>query len=399
MPHDDAQAFLSNLSLAQLRQFAADLSGLAAAGDALADARLNPMFDLTPGLPVCITLDFCMPCDPRVAAEEAEFAAWIGVDPGHPFNPETAQPEQTPAEAGPGGNSGGGAVGSAAAPAAPDRLIPEPLAVRAARYGMAGNDPDPVASPAEPELSPELPVASGDLTPESARQNAQEQPDGACESAPVGSPLDVSCTPAPEPENPVTPGSARALAQTAQGPRWTEDEDTRAVAMAVELLLREHHSVDQLARAIGPVMGRPVPGTAYRLRQKLSDRITAELTAATAAHAAERAAKAAAIKAERQAFAPPAPANPPAAAPLTPLGRHVANLPANRAWTRLQDIALLELLEKGFTVSEACVDLGMQFPAVKARAQELTQWDGVLKRANFTAADVLAALTAKAVTP
>lgn len=65
MPHDDAPDYLSHMSLAQLRQFAANLQGLAAAGDALVDARFDPVFDLRPGLPVSIHLDFDMPLASR----------------------------------------------------------------------------------------------------------------------------------------------------------------------------------------------------------------------------------------------------------------------------------------------------------------------------------------------
>lgn len=334
MSHDAPPAYLNHLGIAQLHRLAAQLQGVAAAGDALSEAGLNPVFDLTPGLPVSIHLDFDMPLDPRVAQQEAFCSYLFGGDVAGEPTPEPALPEQTHPEAGPGGDSSGGAIGSDASPAAPE--IPEPLAVRDANEVMASGGPD-LASPAEPA--------------------------------------------------PVSPGSVRALAATNQGPRWTEEEDARAVAMAVDLLHLSHHTADELAAVIGPALSRPLMGTAFRLKTKLKERISDGLKGKQAAAAAP-------TPPAPQTFAPPAAPAPAAPTPLTPLGRHVANLPANRAFTRAQDMALLEQLAKGFTLPEASLDMGVQFLALKARAHELLQWDPVLKRFNFRPDQILAALTA-----
>ncbi|MES2667910.1 MAG: hypothetical protein V4712_17635 [Pseudomonadota bacterium] len=85
---------------------------------------------------------------------------------------------------------------------------------------------------------------------------------------------------------------------------------------------------------------------------------------------------------------------PPAAAPSTPLSRHLAALPATSEWTRDEDIELLELLAKGFKSGEIAIDIKRDVPAIKRRSDQLLQFDPVLKRPNFHPAPVLAALKA-----
>lgn len=61
-------------------------------------------------------------------------------------------------------------------------------------------------------------------------------------------------------------------------PRWTEDEDATAVRMAV---------AGSTAREIAAELGRPVPGTGYRLAKVLKDRIAAGRAAGMAGDAPE----------------------------------------------------------------------------------------------------------------
>lgn len=337
MQPDDAPVFLNRLTLDQLRDFAASLQGLANCGDVLDGAAFAPVFDLTPGLPVSIHLDFVMPTDPRAGAIALITGFDMASGPDWTVISEPAQPEQTPSTAGQGGDSGGGADGSAASPAAP-----------------------------------ELPVASDVEPPESARQDAQEQPDGADEPRPVGLPLDVT-PPSPAPAGPITPGSVRALA-VGTPPRWTEDEDSRAIDIAVELLTARHHTPMQLAEIIGPALGRPVDGTCYRIRTKLMDRITDARLHATAT-----------------APASPAPA-PLAAAAEDTLTAHLKSLPMKNDWTMAHDRELVQLAVDGWDTPSIAMEMQVSGDFIKARFAQLTRRAHEDPAMRFTREAVLARL-------
>jgi hypothetical protein len=199
--------------------------------------------------------------------------------------------------------------------------------------------------------------------------------------------------------------SVRALAATNLPPRWTEDEDAALVDMAVDLLMQRHHAPNELAAVIGPALGRPEKGTAWRIRQKLMDRISAARKARLAAvaepvpakpvaasvvpdddwtfdpradrprdpaHDPNRAAALVAVQIVVPDSSPEVAPNVFAAAPQDDLTAHLLGLPRGLVWTWARDSEFCELMGLGQGWDQIAVELGLGERDVKARFDVLT---------------------------
>jgi hypothetical protein len=180
--------------------------------------------------------------------------------------------------------------------------------------------------------------------------------------------------------DPVVPGSARALAQTVQPSRWTEEEDARAVDLCVEALMS---GMTQSAAhmSVAEKLGRPVEGTKFRFGTKLKDRVRDAMDAAIDGSVA-RALKAGADVATLEVTAPEptVEAAPPVAAPdphlpdmpTDLLGAHLASVDRKRGWTMARDLDLIDLACAGWEMAAIGAELHIDAGDVKRRYDLLT---------------------------
>lgn len=359
----DEMPCLNAMSLDELKSFALALTRLAQCGETLDVYGFAPEFDLTPGYPVSIALDFVMSIEARVPEAGEPPAVWSPAASA-PITAPALLPEMFPTEK------------------------PEPLAAGAAREGLAAAHPDAgAAAPIFPDPRGDIARGDGEQAPVAAGPREGEAP------APL----------AAEPEA-VTPGSARALAATAQPPRWTEEEDATAIRMAVERLRVDHWTDTELARVIAAALGRPQEGTKFRLKTKLWGAIQAGLKAPKPAAPEPEPVAPPLVVVEaapvpEAVFAKPQP-EPAAPEPQPrPLGnsaaaRHLTSLPPSVDWTREDDIELLEALGRGFKLAEIAVDMRRDWAALKRRSDALLQFDPQKKRTAFLPGDLLKILKA-----
>lgn len=232
-------------------------------------------------------------------------------------------------------------------------------ASKAADTGFADSIPfDPAVYPPRPTITD---AADGG---ENVRA-AEVEVTGPIEPAPEAIDFTSRC----EPVEAVTPGSARALAQTNQPPRWTEEEDARAVDLCVAAMMT---GMTQSAAyvSVAHKLGRPIEGTKFRFNTKLKDRVHEAMDAAIDASVA----RARAAEIAPATFVPVAtPVDPILPdAPNDLLGAHLASVDRRRGWTMARDLDLIELACAGWEMAAIGAELQVDAGEVKRRYDLLT---------------------------
>lgn len=398
---------LNDLTLEALTQLSGTLGQIEDSGRQLAAYGLNPVFDLTPGQPMRITLDAVMPevsalsdRDQFLEIQAAMEDSWrrgttrpMHLWPTAPTEAAPPEPALDPVDAPlvPGEVTEGAPISADAQSSSDDAAAPPPTAPEAS--------PPPLAKAASPEGEAES--GGGQVVA------AAEPP-----AAPV-------------------PGSASALAASTLNSfgqsAWTEAEDTRLVALVVAGIVGLGLTKTAAMRAAAEELARPEAGTAFRCHTKLKARLADALAAAQAAKAEaeellavqrdiERADRPAFIVAHgSEATLPPDldarsreaaiahgnlyPAEPvldrPASFIADPVTAWLMGLTDKGGWTLDRDLELMELSIAGWAPNEIALQLQMQANAIKPRFDTLTglyQDDDGKKARRFTREDVYAAL-------
>lgn len=230
---------LNNLSLEQLQQLTQYLAEIEDAGRLLHAAGLEPVFDLTPGAPICIFTNAVTPGAPEVEPEVRITKTRVDVqirDERTSF----LKPRSTEAPSD-----------------APDA---EPVDPPPAFGEVAGGGP----ISAEPSRAAE----ARDVPQDAAKAGASAESGGGPEVA------------APETPAAPVPRSASAMAATSQFPLWTKDEDARLVDLIVDGVTNRGLTKKAAAIEASRAIGRPEPGTLYRVNHKLRDLIDAAINVA-----------------------------------------------------------------------------------------------------------------------
>ncbi len=314
-------ADLSRMSVADLRELQSKLKVLAATGDYI-EQGIKATFDLTPGRNVKITLDWQMPAfEPDIAAEGDDW----DIEPEGELELVTitafdiCQPQDATAES-------------------------EPAV-------EAETTPDPVAPETVPEPAPEMTPG-----PEPVAAVAEPEPIAVPDPAPVA-----------EPESD----------QAAKAPGWTADEDELAISLAAKLMVAGQN-MSGAAREVAIRLGRPEPGTLWRMRNKLNDAIQSRVLALT---------KPIDSAPEPRPVAAAEPART-AVSHSDPILSHLAQRPMKGGWTDARDRQVLELAELDWKAHEIAAEL---FPEVTDR-EVLERFKVLTNNRAFKRADVLAAL-------
>lgn len=351
---------------------------------------LDPRIDLTPGLPIQITIDAAMP-DHEDLADRAKYLD-RQIAERFPKSTEAAQPEP-------------------AADPAPAPVDPSPA------LGEVAGDED---ISAEPSRSIEVD------TPKVAEVEVPAESGGGSVMAaaePPAAPSASADAPAP------VPGSASALASSAAkyGP-WTDGEDSRLIQIIARLMTQQGLTKKAAIAAATQELGRPEAGTAWRCRNKLADRIDAALAKAAMDQAQtetpdldpltpEDKARIDAAWEKHKAAEPVAAPAIPEDAPsdldarsreaaiahgngpdADPLQAHIDSLPRKDGWTLERDAEFLELKGLGWKENEIALEMTVQARLLRPRLDLLTgayQDDkGKLQR-RFGETAVLAAIQAR----
>ena len=217
---------LNDLSFDALIELSDVLMDLRRGGEALAAGGLQPVFDLTPGTPMRITVSAVMPT--------VHLA-----DPGFPYPPRPTRSTE----------------------AAPD-LTPS--------GDVGGDTPEPVEPPAD-GAHPAHP-AGGTLSAAPSRSDDDPLADGAADSG------GGQAMAAIEPPAAPSPGSASALAAAAisrSAPNWTEADDAILIA-AIVAGRASGRAMNEIYREVADKLGRPWRAAELR-RARIRDRIEAAL--------------------------------------------------------------------------------------------------------------------------
>lgn len=317
---------LSDLSLDDLRGLNDRLTGLVTAGFRLEQGGLAPRFDLTPGMPIRITLGAVMP-----SVDRPSFGDWIA-----------AQPQSTEAASQP---------ADAQADAVADLRQPEPVdAPSTTGEGVEGAiisaEPSRSAVSASPKVeAPEAPAESG----------------GGPEVA------------APAPAAPV-PGSASALAAASSLPApWTAAEDKTLVDTIVALMIGGMARKPAATEASKLLPGRTADACIYRAHTKAKDTINALVAEAAILQAqTETPEIPEAVPPLSQGDAAAEGHSSAAAQSTDPLLVHLCTLTDKGGWSLQRDLDLMELSNAGWPAADIAREIQMPDAAIKPRFDALT---------------------------
>ena len=358
----DEKPFLSDLSLDALQGLINAVCRLKDAGEDIAHGGLTPRFSLVPGLrPTMWIENFTMPeiWRPATEGELADFAALQQASSVGPDLSAMLAAEKV-------------AFSDVQFVVTSDDLtditddlseFPAP-APQEAEPGIGGEGLA-VALPADPPPADPVPMAGPlgiGLAPAPTRYPGMVEP--VADPLPAGAFVD-NAPDQPAPASP--PGSASAMAAAAKALAWSEDEDALAVKIYAASI-QAGLSITAAGRKVSEALGRPLPGTSHRLRNKLTDPIKAEL---------ER------LKPKLEHIDAPAEAH-----PIDPrLRRHLSAMSSithGKRWKEDEDLTLLEAAVNGLKVGEIAADMGLDTGKVKHRLETLC--------GSFTPGDVLQGL-------
>lgn len=306
---------LSDLSLDDLRGLNDRLTGLVTAGFRLEQGGLAPRFDLTPGMPIRITLGAVMP-----SVDRPSFGEWVA-----------AQPHSTEAASQP---------ADAQADAAADLRQPEPV---------------------------DAPLALGEVAegaPVSAEQSA---PQGAAESG--GGQAVAAAHPPAAP----APGSASAMAAQAGqwAGAWTDAQDAVVVDAMATAQIAGTPKADAL-HLVASKLGRSfkaVEQRAYRIGGKIRAEAVRRATVQAQTETPEIPAATPSLGQGDAAVGGHSPAAVQSADPLT---THLRGMTDKGGWSLARDLELMELSCEGWQPNEIALQLTMQANAIKPRFDALT---------------------------
>jgi hypothetical protein len=393
---------LSDLTLSQLSELASILTQIEVAGDLLNARGLDPRFDLTPGRPATISLNFVMTVGadlPEDGETVAESIARIDEN-GHETDralhrtmqrvsqievalatgpqlvmPEGAAPRTVYLSKGP---LTADAIQQArtrttpsteAAPVtAGEAALPEPVPAPVESPpadAHAGGQPQseifPVPSSAEAMPEPIPPAASVPQTAPVADAGAAEAGDGgqALTAAPVADPIAM---PAPSAAGKPAP--------------WTVEEETRLIELVCVGVQRLGLSRAAAIRSAAYELGRPEEGTKFRCNHNVKDRLRLALQAHTVGEAQPS----------------------PAVQSADPLQAHLAQIAGMWGWSFDDDCLLMADIIAGVHIEVITADLDRDVADCKRRFDALTgltktygkQASSMTRR--FKREDVLAAL-------
>jgi hypothetical protein len=327
---------LNDLKLDELGKMLSALEALRLCGNDLDAQGYAPTFDLTPGRPASIRLDWSMP-EVTAAAPPAAAPADRARDPL-------------------------------------DSMIRR--AVWDYETRSAEDDHTHSAAPSRSkDAETPVPQVTADV-------------EGAADS---GGGLAVA---AAEPPAAPLPGTARALAATLQpGGRaapWTPEEDARLIDLVCQGVQRQGLSRRGATMAAAQELGRPFDGTEFRCRHKLKDRLDAALAKGPAwldqpeevptPYADAALAHAESLDEGGATDQPAVPAH--AIEPLNASPRpehiadaitaHVVTLTDKGGWSLERDLQLVELSIGGWTPTDIAAELQMPDTAIKPRFDALT---------------------------
>lgn len=236
-------------------------------------------------------------------------------------------------------------------------LLPENLVLTPGRSAAIPSGPQARSADPAGDLNAVADEAETGPSPTGAPRDAALPASGARAPAPA----DAGAG-APLPEEPGKPGLA---------PRWTEEEDERAIAMRV---------AGAKIADIAAALGRTVNATTFRLYNVLKPRLAAALDACSVEPP------------PAAAFEPPPgePAGEPRPEPAVPdLEAHLDARPMAGGWTDARDAELLRLAWLGWGIDDIAVELAIDRSAIKNRFAALTD------DRRFARDDVRAALAAR----
>lgn len=368
---------LDDMTLTELNTLASAIVGLKEAGYLMHEQGFIPSFSMVPGQPVLMRLNLQMP------TLAGAFVSTPGIYPPPPSAEFFPAPMTPPV------------------PAPPPYVSPTSSA--------APRKPAPARIIGAAEIDAAVNAACDTVLPKMAQQ-AAEPPTPKLEVRPVEAPHKAPVEAQPKAE--VVASCAPSALSRAHPNNWTVQEDADLVRIvAEEMVLRGKTKAAAIAAAAAAAfVGRPEPGSEYRLKTKLADQLAgamAELRAAPALPV-DPAPKAAAAPVAEPAPAPQPAAEPAAepapkanadwrpehalsAATLSPIEQHLLDMPTKGGWTLEADLDLLELSELGWTIPEIATEMGRDGRAVTERFDLLTGYDRETKTRKWARAALLLA--------
>lgn len=323
---------LEKMDLNELRDLSAAIDALCRAGGDMPEGMV-PEFDLTPGQPVSMTLNYALP-----------LATFKGEADGPSIEDMARQF---------------------------DRNLETFLrASMEAAEGLPEYKPNFCGAPSAIQAIPEL-KQPNPLVVDTVKVEPGTDAGGASPG--------TGADPAPSEH---TPAPVDSAATNSRPPAWTDEEDAQLVEGVVSGVMRgmsRHHAAGLVAR----VLGRPLDGTVFRCKNKLRARIEDELQLRSPAPApAEPVSEPAGIAPEAAA----ADILPIGDAPTDDLGIHLWNLPRKGDWHMGRDLILMEFSCLNWDAASIAGELGCSDREVKQR------YDLLVKNRQFKRDAVLARL-------
>lgn len=364
---------LNELTLSELSDFMMKISTLVTAGRALESGGLGPVFDLTPGAPICIFTNAVTPGAPEVEPEVRITKTRVDVqirDERTSF----LKPRSTEAP-------------SDAPDAEP--VDPPPALGEVAGGGAPAVEQSGPPAGAEISAQPSRPAEADDVPQDAAAAGAGAESGGGGEAA--------------------TPQAPAAPEQRQPASAWTKAEDDALIRLIVQGMMDEGLSRKAAIIAAARSIGRPEPGTLWRVAKVIKAQVDAALTAAATKQAQTETpeippaepvgasvSRDAAAGGQSPAAVQPEPQKATVSGAADPITAHIMALPEDGGWTLDRDATLMELSIAGWQPNEIALEVGMRADQIKVRFDALT---GLYLDANrkpvrrFAREDVMAALT------